>query len=183
MSDGPEFSREAWFSVKYTLGLDFPNLPYYINGDIKLTESNAILRHLARKYKLYGETEKEQAHVDLLLDVINDVRNAFVNLCYRPDFNDKLRDIYIEQTRAKLKTFENYLGDKQFFIGDKVAVCDFLIYEILDQNRILEPSLLSERPKLTEFIERFEELPAIKAYRNSENFISRPINNKCAQFA
>ena len=27
-------------------------LPYYIDGDIKITQSEAILRYLARKYKL-----------------------------------------------------------------------------------------------------------------------------------
>ena len=31
--DGPEFSREPWFKYKYTLGLEFPNLPYFIDGD------------------------------------------------------------------------------------------------------------------------------------------------------
>ena len=79
-SAGPEFSRETWLSVKYTLGLAFPNvrthslisspgdrngnvlysfvhkhyvacrhclyhcsqLPYLIDGDIKMTQSNAV---------------------------------------------------------------------------------------------------------------------------------------------
>ena len=26
--DGPEFSREDWYKVKFTIGYDFPNLPY-----------------------------------------------------------------------------------------------------------------------------------------------------------
>ncbi len=26
--EGPEFSNDSWISVKHTLGLDFPNLPY-----------------------------------------------------------------------------------------------------------------------------------------------------------
>lgn len=30
--EGPEFSREAWLSVKPGLGLDFPNLPYFVDG-------------------------------------------------------------------------------------------------------------------------------------------------------
>ena len=32
-------------------GLPLPNLPYYIDGDLKLTQSMAILRHLGRKHK------------------------------------------------------------------------------------------------------------------------------------
>lgn len=30
-------NREDWLKDKFKLGLDFPNIPYYIEGDIKLT--------------------------------------------------------------------------------------------------------------------------------------------------
>ena len=61
--DAPDFSRESWFSVKEKLGLDFPNLPYYIDGDFKLTESAAIIKYIAAKYdaKLLGRTTEEIA--------------------------------------------------------------------------------------------------------------------------
>lgn len=182
LGEGPEFSREEWLSVKYTLGLDFPNLPYYIDEDVKLTQTNAILRYLARKHNLYGETEKEQAFIDLLLDEIIDLRQGFGRLCYGSDYDDKKKETYVEQTKPKLAELEKFLGEKQFFIGDKVTLCDFHIYEILDVFKIFEPRLLADRPKLEEYHERFQELPAIKAYINSERFISRPINNTCAQF-
>jgi glutathione S-transferase len=32
--------RNQWFSEKFTHGLDFPNLPYYIDGDIKVINDN-----------------------------------------------------------------------------------------------------------------------------------------------
>ncbi|BFZ08945.1 hypothetical protein BsWGS_11984 [Bradybaena similaris] len=182
LGKGPEFSREEWLSVKFTLGLDFPNLPYYIDDDVKLTQSNAILRYLARKHNLYGETEKEQAHIDLLLDEITDLRQGFSRLCYGADFDDKKIENYVEETKPKLAQLEKYLADKQYFIGDKVTVCDFNIYDILDAFKVLEPKLLADSPKLEEYHERFEELPAIKAYINSEKFISRPINNTCAKW-
>ena len=40
--DAPDFSREPWLAVKPTLGFAFPNLPYFISGDLKLSESLAI---------------------------------------------------------------------------------------------------------------------------------------------
>ena len=51
--------RENWENAKAKndVGLDFPNLPYWIDGNIKLTQSSAILRHLARKFGLYGLTD------------------------------------------------------------------------------------------------------------------------------
>ena len=32
----PDFDRSCWFDQKFKLGLDFPNLPYFIDGDIKV---------------------------------------------------------------------------------------------------------------------------------------------------
>lgn len=34
----PQLSRKDWEDDKYKLGLSFPNLPYYIEGDLKLTQ-------------------------------------------------------------------------------------------------------------------------------------------------
>ena len=61
--DAPDFNREPWLLVADKLGLDFPNLPYYIDGDFKLTESAAIIKYIAAKYddKLLGRTSEEMA--------------------------------------------------------------------------------------------------------------------------
>jgi len=37
--DAPDFDRSEWLNEKFNLGLDFPNLPYYVDNDMKLTES------------------------------------------------------------------------------------------------------------------------------------------------
>ncbi|XP_071624578.1 uncharacterized protein [Heliangelus exortis] len=52
----PDFDHSDWTNEKEKLGLDFPNLPYLIDGPTKLTQSNAILRYIARKHGM-GEAE------------------------------------------------------------------------------------------------------------------------------
>lgn len=37
-------------SEKFNLGLDFPNLPYFIDGDYKITETLAIHAYIAEKW-------------------------------------------------------------------------------------------------------------------------------------
>uniref|UniRef100_A0A8C6D395 glutathione transferase n=1 Tax=Moschus moschiferus TaxID=68415 RepID=A0A8C6D395_MOSMO len=52
VGDAPDYDRSQWLNEKYKLGLDFPNLPYLIDGTHKLTQSNAILRYIARKHNM-----------------------------------------------------------------------------------------------------------------------------------
>jgi glutathione S-transferase len=44
----PNFDKSCWFDNKFSFGLDFPNLPYYKDDDVAITQSNAILKHIAR---------------------------------------------------------------------------------------------------------------------------------------
>eukprot|EP00794_Sanderia_malayensis_P006245 gene6245-6964_t len=181
IGDGPEFNTECWASVKYTLELGFPNLPYYIDGDIKITQSNAILRYIGRKNKLDGETEEEKVRVDIMENQAMDFRNGFVRLCYNPDF-DNLVDAYKKNVVKSLQSFSDFIGDKKFFAGDKLTFPDFHMYEMLDQHRVLDASILEPFPKLLAFMKRFEEIPEIAEFMKSEKFFKGDLNNKQAKF-
>ena len=61
-------------------------LPYYIDGDFKITQSNAIMRYIARKHGLDGKTEAEKVRMDIMENEAMDFRNRLVRLCYNPDF-------------------------------------------------------------------------------------------------
>ena len=39
--ENPSFKQ--WFSKRDSMGMDFPNLPYLIDGNHKITESRAII--------------------------------------------------------------------------------------------------------------------------------------------
>ena len=79
-SNAPEGSRIHWPSNKFKIGLDFPNLPYYIDEDLKLTDSAVILKHLGRKYDLFGSNEKEMARIDMLFHTAHDIRRNVSDL-------------------------------------------------------------------------------------------------------
>ena len=46
----PELSKSAWLSHKDELQMEFANLPYLLDGDLKLSESKSIMKYLAQKY-------------------------------------------------------------------------------------------------------------------------------------
>jgi len=179
--DAPEYSRDAWMKVKHTLGLDFPNLPYYIDGKIKITQSNAILRYIARKHDLLGKTEEEKANVDIMLENAMDFRNGFVRMCYNPKYEELIKE-YEKPGKEIIAGYEKWLSNKKWFAGDNVTVADFPMYELLDQHRLMIPGILDAYPKICDFMTRFEALPKIKAYMASPQFMARPVNNKVAKF-
>ena len=54
-------------------------MPYYIDGDVKLTQSLAISRYLARKYGLDGTNEQEKTIIPMLEQQVWDW-NTTINL-------------------------------------------------------------------------------------------------------
>ena len=46
----PDLNPSQWTDAKHNLGLDFPNLPYLVDGDLRMTESVAIYLYLMNKY-------------------------------------------------------------------------------------------------------------------------------------
>jgi glutathione S-transferase len=177
---GPIYDKSSWFSVKEKLGLPFPNLPYLIDGDLKLVQSNAILRYLARKFGLLGKTEEEIIRVDVIENEICDFRSEFVPMCYSPDF-DKLLPGYLETLPGKLKRFSDFLGDHKFFAGENLTHVDFLVYEMLDQHKLLEPGCLDPFGNLQNFIRSIESLENVSSYLKSDRFVRR-LNNRHAKF-
>jgi len=68
--DAPNYSVECWTSVKNTLGLDFPSIPYLIddNQNTKLTDPYAIMIYVATAYapELLGRTPEERGQIDMM---------------------------------------------------------------------------------------------------------------------
>ncbi|XP_015360519.1 glutathione S-transferase Mu 2 [Marmota marmota marmota] len=179
MGDAPDYDRSQWLNEKFKLGLDFPNLPYLIDGPHKITQSNAILRYLARKHNLCGETEEEKIRVDILENQIMDVRMHFIMLCYNPDF-EKKKPEYLEAMPEMIKLFSQFLGKRPWFAGDKITYVDFITYDVLDQHRVFEPKCLEAFPNLKDFMSRFEGLKKISDYMKSSRFLPTPMYSKMA---
>lgn len=151
----PDFDRSAWLKDKPNLGLEFPNLPYYLDGDVKITQSMAILRYLARKHGLEGKSDAEKLRVDMAEQQFADFRMNWVRLCYNPDF-DKLKGDYLKGLPASLKAFSDFLGSHKYFAGENLTYVDFIAYEMLSQHLLFAPDCLKEHANLKAFVDRIE---------------------------
>ena len=85
--DAGEGSKYHWPSQKFNLGIPFPNLPFYFDGNVKLSQSGTILRHLGRKYNLHGANPNEASEIDMLIDTSYDLTVGLAMKAYsEPDF-------------------------------------------------------------------------------------------------
>jgi glutathione S-transferase len=172
----PDFDRSCWLDEKHTLGLDFPNLPYYIDGDVKLTQSRVILRYLARKHQLDGANERERLRADLVATVLLDYHLDFVlTVTYNPRYEQNSA-LYEPVLAQRLNQFAEFLGDGKFVAGDQLTYADFVLYEFLDSHAVYKPDVLKDHPTLAKFVERVSELESVKRYFDSPKAIKAPFN-------
>ena len=66
--DAPDFDRSCWLEKKDTIGLRFPNLPYFIDGETRLTDTGAIMKFIANKYgpELLGNSPAQIGQVEMV---------------------------------------------------------------------------------------------------------------------
>ena len=76
MGQAPEFNRDEWLTQKEKLGLDFPNLPYFIDGDFSLTETLPIHKYITDKWRpeLQGKDPQTRATISMLSAIIYDLK-------------------------------------------------------------------------------------------------------------
>eukprot|EP01103_Thecamoeba_quadrilineata_P020211 TRINITY_DN8555_c0_g1_i1.p1 TRINITY_DN8555_c0_g1~~TRINITY_DN8555_c0_g1_i1.p1 ORF type:complete len:221 (-),score=30.92 TRINITY_DN8555_c0_g1_i1:45-707(-) len=179
----PEYNRDEWLKEKFNLGLDFPNLPYLIDGEVKITQSNACYRYIARKADLLGKTDVEKTNCDMMAEVVMDFRNLLVRIFYAggPDFEKQHQTFVKETLPTQLDGFVKYLKNKSWLVGETLTFPDFHFYELLDQVRIIFPGSLDKYTVLQDYLNRFEKLPTIAAYLKSDRYMAAPINNKMAK--
>lgn len=182
------YDKSCWTDVKHTLGLPFPNLPYLIDGNLKITQSMAILHHVAMKrpeMNLLGYDEASRANCAMVESEFSDAKSKMTSLMYRGQDGD-IADYFNNELPRQLGLFETFLGEKPWFAGEQITVCDFVIREYLDCGQLFSgnSNMLSDNyPRLNSFKGRFEAIPEISAYLSSERFATvSAINNQHAQF-
>eukprot|EP01010_Urceolus_cornutus_P001236 NODE_1761_length_765_cov_280.487430_g1369_i0.p1 GENE.NODE_1761_length_765_cov_280.487430_g1369_i0~~NODE_1761_length_765_cov_280.487430_g1369_i0.p1 ORF type:complete len:227 (-),score=27.38 NODE_1761_length_765_cov_280.487430_g1369_i0:25-705(-) len=169
------YDRSSWLNAKPALVKKhaLTNLPYIVDGETFVTQSNACLYYLGRKYNLVGTTPAEMSKVDQCLCQVMDMRNAFVGLAYAAAdvFETKVGPYLESGVTTHLAKFENWFKQQgtNFCAGNSPTAPDFHLWEMLDQHLELTkrrqlPSILEPYPLLKAFYDRFAALPQLQKY-------------------
>jgi len=156
---------------KLSLGFDFPNLPYIIDGTEKVTESEACVYYVvakAGKKELFGKNDHAATQVITLKGVTTDLVKDYFPLVISKDFDNDKKAVF-DKIIPRLDNLYKFLGDKKFFVGD-LTVFDFNFYYHIHVLAALDATLLEKYPNFKTFISNFEAIPEIAAYRASDRY-------------
>jgi glutathione S-transferase len=164
------------------------NLPYIECGNDVVCQTNACLTFLGTRLRMNGLGYKARMLNEQLLCEIYDVRNSMIDLVY--PFKAVCRDDKEHAEKAKkhleggpFKKFEACLekSGTDYFCGKLPSVCDFHIWEMLDQHKLLAEKhgsgdIFKDIPKCKGFYDRIRALPSLQKYFESDSY-KLPINN------
>jgi len=167
--------KEDWETLKPKTLLG--QLPVFHDRSFEIAQSNAILRYVARKHKLYGKDDHEATLIDMLNDQQEDVRVAYYIFIYTTYDTEKAS--FIKSIPEKLAVFEKYLqknnGGSGYFVGNKASFLDYNLFDLFDCFLVLSSTSLDTLPLLKAFHERLAARDKIAAYRKTDDFTKIPI--------
>ncbi|GFY59209.1 glutathione S-transferase [Trichonephila inaurata madagascariensis] len=172
---------DEWSNDKFNLEFDFPNLPYYMEGDVKITQSTTIIRYLGHKHGLDGKDDKQRLRVSLAEQQIVDLRTRLVNLCYSKNY-ESMKGNFIKKIPDQMKLWEKFVGNRKFLAGNNIAYVDFIAYETFYWFRLFHKDTFYGCPNLQIYQDRMKNLPELQDYLNSPRYKKWPIFTAVAKF-
>ena len=170
-------SGEEWGQLKSTLHLDFPNLPYLIDGDVKLTESSALPIYIvgkAGRKDLLGNNIAETAQIRQIEGVLSDLKQNFMKVVFGSGDRNEAMAKALEPTGSsaqKIQHLSKFLGTKDYLFGH-VTYADLLLVYTMHMTGAIAQSLGQKCPwcehkNLMDLERRVVSLPGIKERYNS----------------
>jgi len=153
--------------------LPFGQLPYLVDGDVKLAQSGAIIRYLARKAHLQGDSEADFAKSEMLIEEMQDIFTVVAKAQYSPDKVDAYKTLFAEDgaIHKHLDFLEKLLTGDNF--NSKALAGDYAIAAILDILVHLEAHVLDNFAKLHAFYQRHINGPAFAGVKDLPMYFKR----------
>ena len=157
--------------------MEYPNLPYLLDGDVKLTETIAIMQYIAKKYRpsLLGNSAAEVGRVSMLVDKVHDLKMKATVPCYTTGNAEAI----IDECRPLLAKIVECMGESDWIAGSNLTWLDFFFAELCELlNGISDGLFYAEFPTTQAYWDRFICLPNLgEAYSDDTKCMKTPFNN------
>lgn len=168
-------NADDFAALKATGKLLFHQLPLLEIDGNNLTQSTAIIRYLARKGDLYGDTADEVLMCDMVAGATADFAEAALQYAFQPT-----RDVGVKLATRSFRKFANRFEELLsknggvYMVGSKLSFADVLLTEALCNYHEISPELFDSTPLLNRLRLHVVSQPGIAAYLASSNRWSMP---------
>jgi glutathione S-transferase len=184
------FTIERWGSPegkpRFEERTPYGQLPMLHDGDLTVCQSRAILRYLARKLNLYGDTLKDAARIDEVHETADEIFSDIAGFHWNPQFHE-LRAQHRETMRGKFAQLARYFARtradaEHWVLPGRYTLADVVMAYTLESTLKMHPGLLHEFPELERFVIAFFATSGVREYVRSERRF-RTFTVSLAQFA
>lgn len=149
----------------------FGQLPILEDGSFTLCQSRAILRYVARKLGLYGESLEEQARVDEVYETADEIFMDLALFHWNNEFHEKRAD-HRETSRSKLERLQAYFtkrrADAEHWVRPgHYTLADVMMAFTLETWLPMHPGLVEGFPELHRFMTSFFSTDGVREYVRS----------------
>jgi glutathione S-transferase len=149
----------------------FGQLPLLQDGSLALCQSQAILRHVARKFGLAGSSPAQQARVDEVTETAGELMGQAAGLFWDPSFAEK-RAAHREMMHARLTRIEGYFhriaAQRDHWIDpDRFTLADAVMAYALETLLPFHPGLIDGFPALRSAMTAFFAADGVRQYVRS----------------
>lgn len=174
----PIETPEALAALRATGKLPFDQMPLLEINGLKLSQSSAMIRYLARLGGFYGQGDTEAVWCDMIVGAVADFAEAAMQAAFQPT-----DDVAIAALRARFEKFgprfearlaENGSG---YCVGAHMTFADVVLAEALSGYLEWCPDILGDTPLLAALYERVSNDPGIASYLRSAQRYPRAGDN------
>merc|ERR1712032_1229801 len=160
-----------------TAAFPYGQAPVYVDGALRVAQMDAAVRHIGRKYGLYGDSLDEAAMIDMVMLGVEDLRSAYITLAYNPDPESLLDGFVAKYEDPSTKNDKNggahfsYLagilernaGGAGYMVGSRLSIADIQVYNICEMVLREEFHRMEQfrkhQPLLTAYVARIAAVP------------------------
>lgn len=160
-------AKEEWPSLKALAPTG--KLPYLeVNDNIKIPQSIAISRYVAKLANLNGKDDLEQAKIDAVVDTCNDLMNSYFPGVFRAENYEVAYSKYLNETApvclSQLERLVTLYGNNGFSVGNSLTWSDLFIYEVCSQLLKNNQTILCKYPTVQKVCAQVDTNPRIVEY-------------------
>lgn len=160
------FSFDDW--PKYKAGMPMGQVPVLEIDGKKYNQSRAIARYLAKKCKLYSSDEIEALEIDIVIDSLEDIRQALGIYYWEKDaaIKEKFKQIAFEKLPNYMSKFEEQVkANGGYFVRGKLTWADIMYAAYAGLlSTFAGEDVNKNRPELKKLVDKVHAIPSIKTY-------------------